>query len=105
MNSRDDNLKMISNLVTPETLSKILFKNYSDRVIEHICGYAPTIEIFANTRYKPETVEKLMGLMREGKIDSYDMMELMEDSLSHNRNEQYVDKFVEKAAYPRLERF
>ena len=99
MNSRDDNLKMISNLVTPETLSKILFKNYSDSIIEHICGYAPTIEIFANTRYKPETVEKLMGLMKDKKIDSFDLMELMRDSLRNNRNEQYIDAFSEAVTF------
>lgn len=93
--TREDNLQTISNMLSPKAVGKIVAKNYSDDVLEYISGYAPTAETFAYTRYQPETVEKLMGLMREGKIDSYDLIELMEDSLSHNRNEQYVDKFAE----------
>ena len=92
--TREDNLQTLSNLLSQSAFSRIVAKNYSDDVLEYISGYAPTAETFAYTRYQPETVEKLMGLMREGKIDSYDMMELMEDSLSHNRNEQYIDKFA-----------
>ncbi|MCR5143385.1 MAG: DUF3848 domain-containing protein [Ruminococcus sp.] len=93
--TREENLKTISNLLSPKAVNKIVAKNYSNDVLEYISGYAPTAETFAYTRYQPQTVEKLMGLMREDKIDSYDMMELMEDSLSHNRNEQYINKFAE----------
>ena len=93
--TREDNMQIISNLLSPEAVRRIVEKNYSDDVIEYISGYAPTAETFSSTKYKAETVEKLMGLMREGKIDNYDMMELMEDSLSHDRNERYVDKFAE----------
>lgn len=93
--TREDNLQTISNLLSPKAVGKIVAKNYSDEVLEYISGYAPTAETFAYTRYQPQTVEKLMGLMREGKIDTYDMIELMEDSLSHNRNERYVDRFAD----------
>ena len=93
--TREDNLQIIANLVTTETASKIISKNYSDDVIEHICGYAPTIEIFAKTRYKPETVEKLMELVKADLIDNYDLMEIMKDSLRYSINEHNVDSFSE----------
>ena len=95
MNTREDNIQSLFNLLSAEKFAKILDINYSDEVIDYISSYAPTAEKFADTRYRPETVEKLFGLMEDCKIDTYDMMELMEDSLSYNRNEQYVDKFVE----------
>ena len=93
--NREDNLQTISNLLSPKAVGKIVSKNYSNDVLEYISGYAPTAEIFAYTRYQPETVEKLMALHMENKIDSYDLMELMEDSLTHNRNEKYTDTFAD----------
>lgn len=92
--TREDNMQIISNLLSPEAVRRIVEKNYSDDVIEYISGYAPTAETFSNTKYKAETVEKLMGLMKEGLIDSYDIIELMEDSVSHSKNEQYIGRFV-----------
>ena len=94
--TREDNMQIISNLLSSEAVRRIVEKNYSDDVIEYISGYAPTAETFSNTKYKVETVEKLMGLMKEGLIDSYDMIELMEDSVSHSKNEQYIGRFVNK---------
>ncbi len=93
--TREDNLQTISNLVSESTCKKILDKNYSDSVIEYISGYAPTIEIFAQTRYKAGSVEKLKKLVDEGMLDDFDMIELMKDSITHNRNECYIDKLVE----------
>lgn len=99
MNSRDDNLEMLSNTLTPEIFAKILFKNYSDTTLDYISTYAPTAVTFAETRYQPETVEKLMRLMQSGRIDTFDMMDVMQDSVNHNRSEQYIDDFCAAVSY------
>ena len=96
MSTRDDNLKKLSDMLTTEQFAVILEKNYSDKVLDLIAEYNDNFAAtFADTKYKPETVEKLEGLLGAGKLDFYDMRELMEDSRSHNRNERYIDTFAE----------
>ena len=94
---REDILQTISDQLSPEAVEKIASKNYSNDVLEYISDHAPTAtaEVFASTKYQSETVEKLLALYHNGKIDSYDLRELMEESTMHNRNEKYTDIFAD----------
>ena len=92
--NRDDNLKTISNLLPAEQFVKILEKCYSDKTIEFASNYAPTASAFANTKYSPQSVEKLMSAMHRGDIDRFDVMAIIKLSTESNANEKDIDRFL-----------
>lgn len=87
MNTRDDSLKQLSNLLIPEHFAKILERNFSDRTLDFISTYAPTAEAFALSRYDTRSLEKLIDSMKSGLIDRYDVMDIVRHSTFSNRNE------------------
>lgn len=92
--NREDNLQIIENSVSQETYKKIVSRNYSDDVLNYISGYGPTIEVFADTKYKTETVHKLADALSNHRISTYDMMDIMKSSVNSAKNEPYTDNFI-----------
>ncbi len=95
MNSRDDNLKLLSNLLDPYMFAKILEKNYLDRTLDFISSYAPTAVVFASTRYSSRTVDELIHACDTRLIDNFDVMQIAHSSVNSNRNERDLGAFLE----------
>lgn len=86
MNTRDDSLKQLSNLLIPEHFAKIFERNLSDRTLDFISSYVPTAEAFALSKYDTRSLERLMDSMQSGIIDRYDVMDIVRNSTFSNRN-------------------
>lgn len=91
MNTRDDNLKQLSNLLIPEHFAKILERNLSDRTLDFISSYAPTAEAFALSKYDTRSLERLMDSMQSEIIDRYDVMDIVRNSTFSDRNEADIN--------------
>lgn len=94
MNKREDNLQIISNMLGKEYLAKVVAMGYSDRTLEFMSAYAPTTAAFADTKFSTATVEKLLDAKDSGLIDSFDVSDIMGESVYSKRNEAYIGDFL-----------
>ena len=94
--TRDESISNLSEKLSKEQLHKAVTQRYSDvslAVISHFKSeYAA---MFFDSQYSSRTVNKLIGAYLDDKIDPKDLIQALKYSEHNNKNEPYLDDFID----------
>ncbi len=94
--SRDESLSILSERLSKEQLHKAVTHGYSDVALaefsQYKSGYAA---MFFDSKYSANTINKLINAYAGGKIDTYDLIRTVKYTEHNNKNEPYVDDFLD----------
>lgn len=101
--SRDESLELLQEKLTEQQLSKVITQGYSDISLSVMASYnGYYARMLADSRYEPQTFNKLAQAFYHNRMPEDSFMMLMEHSQYTNRNEPYTDAFLDSLStvYP-----
>ena len=94
--SRDESISSLSEKLSKEQLHRAITQGYSNislSVISHFKGeYAA---MFFDSKYSANTINKLINAYSDDKIDTRDLIRTVKYTAHNNKNEPYVDDFLD----------
>ena len=94
--TRDESIANLSEKLSKEQLHKAVTQGYSDVSLSEISRFkGEYAAMFFDSKYSANTINKLINAYAGGKIDTYDLIRTVKYTEDNNKNEPYVDDFLD----------
>lgn len=94
--TRDESIEQLSEILKPEQLRKAITQQYSALSLSVIADFKKEYAVkLIDSSYSANTINKLTRAYYDNKIDSDDLIQAVKYSEYNNRNEPYIDDFLD----------